>query len=110
MSKSLATEITFQKTSQSRLTCIIGIEELSCQKPSLPRYVNWGKLSDENLSLFRSKMSEGLASLNVQSDTLLHGERCCLDDSHKLILEQYYSDIVTAVSYAESFLPKLNPN
>ena len=88
----------------------IGIEELPCQKNHLPRYVNWSKLTDENLSLFRSKMSEGLASLNVQSDALLHGDRCCLDDSHKLILEQYYSDIVTAVSYAESFLPKSNPN
>ena len=37
-------------------------------------------------------------------------KKCCLDDTHKLHLEQYYCDIVSTVIYAESFLPKTNPN
>ena len=40
----------------------------------------------------------------------IHGDRCCLDDSHKISLENYYSDIVSAIIYAESFLPKTDPN
>ena len=88
----------------------VKVNEYSLKKPSIPRYVNWSRLTDEQKGLFREKMSEELASLNLQSDLLVHGEKCCLDDSHKLILEQYYCDIQTAVIRAESCLPKTNPN
>ena len=65
-----------------------------------------GRNSDEN----RSFLSEGLASLKVSACNLVHGDKCCFDDSHKLRIEQYYSDIVILVTYAESFMRKTNPN
>ena len=58
----------------------VKVGEYSLKKPSIPRYVNWSRLTDEQKSLFREKMSEELASLNLQSDLLVHGEKCCLDD------------------------------
>ena len=88
----------------------LDVEEFSYKKSSLPRYVNWSKLTDDQTLLFRQKMSEGLSSISIATDTVLHGDKCCLDDTHKLHLEQYYCDIVSTVIYAESFLPKTNPN
>ena len=55
-------------------------------------------------------MRTNLASINVPYHSILHGNSCCIDDTHKIALEQYYSDIMLAVIKAESILPKTNPN
>ena len=75
----------------------------------MSRFVNWSKLSQEHLSLFRQKMAEGLTSVVIPVTDLLHGDKCCNDDSHKLALENYYCDLVNAILYAESFMPTCNP-
>ena len=82
----------------------LNVTETDVKNDLLPRYVNWKKLSEEHLTLFRQKMAERLALLRVHSHEFIHGDRCCLDDSHKISLEKYYSDIVSAIIYAESFL------
>lgn len=86
------------------------VTETDIKKDSLPRYVNWKKLSKEHLTLFQLKMAERLALLRVHSHEFVHGDGCCLDDTHKISLENYYSDIVSAIIYAESFMPKTDPN
>ena len=51
-----------------------------------------------------------LAKIDVPFNDVLHGNHCCVDDSHKCLLENYYCDIMNAVINAESILPKTNPN
>ena len=79
-------------------------------KPKLPRYVNWSKVSQENIDVFRETMSQNLSAINVPFHDVLHGETCCLDDSHKCSLENYYGEIMNAVINAESVIPKTDPN
>ena len=75
-----------------------------------PHYVNWKKLTSEHKQSFRDKMSECLANIVIPRKEILHGIKCCEADAHKLAIEQYYRNIVTAVLEAESILPKTDPN
>ena len=79
-------------------------------KQKIPPYVNWNKVSNENISLFRETMSQNLNAIIVPFDEMLHGDKCCLDDAHKCSLENYYGEIMSAVINAESVLPKSDPN
>ena len=88
----------------------VGIIETELKIQRLPQYVNWAKASEDDLLLFRRKMTERLSLINVPYHAVLHGDKCCLDDPHKLVLENYYCDIMSAIIYAESFMPKANPN
>ena len=53
----------------------VDFEEFSYKKSSLPRYVNLSKLTDDQTLLFRQKMSEGLSSISIATDTVLHGDK-----------------------------------
>ena len=85
------------------------IAESCCNQKRLPRYVNWNKLTEEQKLSFRDKMSESLSALHIPHE-LNHGNKCCSDDTHKFMLEQYYMEIVSAIQEAESVLPQTNPN
>ena len=54
-------------------------------------------------------MTINLDAINIPSN-VFHGNHICIDDCHKLDLENYYSDIVSAILNAESCLPKTNAN
>ena len=85
------------------------ITEVDTKKPRLPLYVNWKKLTAEQKTFFKDKMVECLSKVNVPPD-IYHGNKCCNENTHNFLLEQYYLDIVAAVSRAELILPKTNPN
>ena len=80
--------------------------------PTLPLlmepFINWAKLSQDDLDIFEQKLTEGLNSINIPS-AVFHGSHICLDDCHKVCIENYYGDSVTAIKNAKSFLPKTNP-
>ena len=86
------------------------IDEISVINKPAPLYVNWSKLSPELKTLYSQTMKENLAAIDVNYDSILHGEYCCNDNSHICSLEEYFCDIVEAVISAESVLPKTNPN
>ena len=73
-------------------------------------YINWSKLSDESLSLFKQRMSDNLDAIECLPHNILHGNQLCSIDCHKFDLEQYYDAITAAVVDAESTLPTTNPN
>ena len=77
-------------------------------KQKMEPFINWAKLSQDDLDIFEQKLTEGLNSINIPS-AVFHGSHICLDDCHKVCIENYYGDIVTAIKNAESFLPKTNP-
>ena len=77
------------------------------QQRSQP-FVNWGKLSQLELDLFEEKLTTRLNSICIPPGTF-HGSHVCLDDSHKCDIENYYNDILSAITYAESCLPKTDP-
>ena len=54
-------------------------------------------------------MREKLDCISVPFYTALHGDKCCSDEVHKRLIESYYNDIVNAVMFADSFLPKTVP-
>lgn len=86
------------------------IIESSSSKPKLQRFVNWSKLTSDHKQAFKEKMSESLANIHIPTHGIFHGNTCCSDDTHKFALEQYYLQIVSAVSQAECVLPKVDPN
>ena len=81
----------------------------SLVKQALP-FINWSKLTDSNLDLFKQKMTENLDAISCQPMNILQGSLLCVDDSHKVDLENYYGEIVTAVINAEMCLPKTDPS
>ena len=88
----------------------VHITESHYMKPKLAPYINWKKLSDDHITLFQEAMRKNLSEIYIPFHSILHGNRRCFDDSHKMVLEQYYCDIMQAVVNAESILPKTNPN
>ena len=88
----------------------IPISTLATGIPKLPQYVNWRKVTDEQKLAYQQKMLQELNAINVSYSSILHGNTCCTDDSHKLSLENYYGNIVNAVLAAESILPKTKPS
>ena len=88
----------------------LDVIESEIKKPNLPCYVNWKKLTSEQKSSFKSRMSECLANIQIPHHEIFHGSKCCEEDSHKFALERYFLNIVSAVSEAESFLPRSDPN
>ena len=88
----------------------VHIAEYKTTKNKSPPYVNWKKLSDIDKSRFEEVMKANLSSINVPFHSICHGNRCCVEDSHKIALEQYYCNIMNAVINAETTLPKTNPN
>ena len=70
-------------------------------------FINWSKLSQEQKTTFRTQMTENLLEIPVPSH-IFHGDSCCSDENHIFHIEQYYNDIVSAVSNAEMVLPKCN--
>ena len=79
-------------------------------KPKLQPYVNWSKLSQEELDHFEQNLTRNLNAIKIPSFAILHCSHVCLDDCHKLDIENYYENIVSAILNAESMLPKTNPN
>ena len=92
------------------LDITVALTESNIEKSKLPLYINWKKLTDDYLDQFQSAMESHLSSIQVPFHSILHGNSCCLDDSHKIELEKYYCDIMLAIVKAESILPKTNPN
>ena len=79
------------------------------KRKTLP-YVNWKKLSQESLELFKQKMTVNLDSINAHCTDIHHGNKLCSVDSHKASLENYYNDIVNAVLNAQNCLPRTDNN
>ena len=72
-------------------------------------YVNWHKLTTDDTSLFNQRLVYNLNQIVIPRN-LLHGNHICLDDCHKVLVDNYYADILKAVLDAESVLPKCDPN
>ena len=81
----------------------VAIFESVVERQQLPRYINWSKASEEVLSLFRQKMTERLSLINIPSHAVLHGDKWCMDESHKFIKKQYYDEIMSAITYAITY-------
>ena len=88
---------------------LIPLLTISKASSSLPQYVNWKKLTAEQKLAYQNEMSRNLNNINAPYDSILHGNTCCTNDSHKLCLENYYCDLINAVTAAESILPKTRP-
>ena len=59
----------------------VQISETTFEKTSIPQYVNWKKLTSHDLQSFHNTMATNLASIEVPFHAVLHGDKCCLDDS-----------------------------
>ena len=92
------------------LDLTVQIREVELTRAMPRSYVNWNKLSDDSKRIFRQTMADRLASINVDYNCIIHGDCCCPDDEHKVHLENYYCDIMSAVIEAESVLPKSSPS
>ena len=58
------------------------------KKPVLPQYVNWKKLTDMDKTCFEEAMRTNLACRNEPFHSILHGDKCCFDDSHTIFAER----------------------
>ena len=72
--------------------------------------VNWSKLTTDAISNYQSIMTAKLDDIDIPFYDLLHGDKLCLCNSHQKSIETYYQSIVDAVLYADSHLPRTNPN
>ena len=66
-------------------------------------------MSQCNIDLFEQNLTQRLNAIRIPPG-IFHGSHICLNDCHKVDIENYYNDIVLAISHAESCLPKTNPN
>ena len=87
----------------------VTIVESQVRKPSVQPYVNWSKLSEEQLFVFRQEMSRYLGEIDFLSMPICHGNHICEDDHHKADIELFYDRIVLVILRAESSVPKTNP-
>ena len=86
------------------------IQAANPEKAKQPLYVNWKKLSTDQKTMFRDKMTEFLASIQLPPNSLLYGNKCCSDNLHKFNIDNYFTNIVEAVLIAESVLPRTDSN
>ena len=92
------------------LTLRASVSVFEPQKHKSKPLINWGKLSQNDLELFEQKLTQGLNAIIIPSHGVFHGSYVCLNDSHKLLIKNYYDNIITAIINAESVLPKTNPS
>ena len=92
------------------LDLLVEIEESTLKKNKLLPYVNWSKVNEEDFCLFRQRMTDNLDRISYPYNNATHDHRICCDDEHKVLIENYYGDIVAAVLDAEECLPKVLPN
>ena len=83
----------------------VAVTTISPTKITPPPFINWKKLSQDDLTYFRDRMRTNLNQIPFPSD-MQHGSHICLNDAHKIEIENYYDDLVKAVLDAESVLPK----
>ena len=55
-------------------------------------------------------MTEKLDEIAIPFHLLVHGDKSCSNLNHRTVIESYYSAIVDAVVYANSFLPRSSPS
>ena len=82
---------------------------IATNEPRVPKkepFINWGKLSQHDLDLFEQKLTQNLNAIDIPSFAVFHGSRICLEDCHKVHIENYYNDIVTAIMNANLFYRK----
>ena len=92
------------------LTLRASVSVFEPRKHKSKPFINWGKLSQNDLELFEQKLTQGLNDIIIPSHGVFHGSYVCLNDSHKLLIKNYYDNIITAIINAESVLPKTNPS
>ena len=68
-------------------------------------YVNWSKLSQTNINGYCATLDDALDLITVPA-SLLHGSLLCTEDCHKYDIELYCSQIIDAISQADSVLEK----
>ena len=59
--------------------------------------------------MFESTMGTAL-DLIFNPPSILHGPFLCMDDCHKLVIEEYFLDIENAIRLADSVLERTNSN
>ena len=72
-------------------------------------FINWSKLSTNDLLNFLHVMTQELDRMSVPFYTIIHGDKCCSDASHRSHIESYFQDIRNAVLIADSCLPRSLP-
>ena len=87
----------------------IVLKEIPLKEYKFYPTVNWKKMSLESSSIYRAKMTEKLDSISIPFNFLLHGDKCCHDPTHSVLIQSYYNDIVDAILSADTFLPRANP-
>ena len=78
-------------------------------KTAIP-VINWSKLSPETIDTFQNIMTHQLDEIVIPFYSLLHGDKCCSNDSHRRQIETYFNDICNAVMLSDSFLPRSLPS
>ena len=92
------------------LELLISLSEIPSRPTTKPHTVNWSKLPEATIAHFRDTMTAQLDKIDVPFYTIIHGDKCCNDDSHKAMIETYYNDISAAVIAADSILPRTSPS
>ena len=92
------------------LDLLISLTEIPARPNLRPHSINWSKLPDATLSQFRETMTAKLDHINVPFYSIIHGDKCCNDDCHRLMIETYCNDIIAAVLAADSILPRTSPS
>ena len=92
------------------LDITISLRELSLNNLGKPRTVNWAKLSIETLTLYKENMREGLDKVSIPFHSIIHGDQCCTDVSHREAIGNYYHELVNVVLSADSYLPRTSPS
>ena len=84
--------------------------EVSVDKKKPVPTVNWGKLSSSSIETFRDNMTKKLDEIVIPFHSLLHGDKCCSNETHRQLIQSYYSDIESAVLFADALLPRTSPS
>ena len=71
--------------------------------------VNWASINDDVKLQYANAMKVHLDSIVIPFHSLLHGNRCCDSNDHISCIENYFCDIVNAISKAEKLLPRSRP-
>ena len=87
----------------------VEVEESPLQKTVPLPYINWKKVNENVFSDFRQRMTENLNRISCPDYDFAHDSKICCRDDHKILIENYYGDIVSAVLDAEKCLPKVLP-
>ena len=86
------------------------LSDIVSHKPNYrPANINWENLNEEVRTQYADSMEKNLRAIKVPFHDLLHGNCCCDSSDHIFAIENYFNDIVTAISDADKCIPRTRP-